>query len=302
MEKYLIINADDFGMCRAQNAAVMDLFRCGGITSATVMANCRFASEAVSFARENPQFAVGVHLTTTSEWKSWRWGPLAVDVPSLVDESGCFHRDCEAFVRAAKTDEVAAELDAQIAYLRALGLSPSHLDNHMGSLYDACNGEFFLLQVALSLAAKYRLPFRLPTKLTSAMMTNAMLNIRIPQEFAEQGLAEFAAWTAKNGVATPDYLMPGDWNGPQDDSFENYREYIFELYRRFDFGVTETYIHPAHETDEIKAITPCWHRRVWEYRLFCDPMMRQHIAALGIRLINYRDLHQMRFGGDSDAG
>ena len=39
-EKYLIVNADDFGMCHAQNLATAELFRCGTVTSATVMAPC----------------------------------------------------------------------------------------------------------------------------------------------------------------------------------------------------------------------------------------------------------------------
>jgi len=92
----------------------------------------------------------------------------------------------------------------------------------------------------------------------------------------------------------PDYLIPGDWNGPQKDSFENYREYIYELYRTFEPGVTETYIHPAMECDELKAIFGRWQQRVWEYRLFSDPKTKQHIESLGIRLINYRDLKRMR--------
>ena len=40
MDKYLIINADDFGMCRAANLAVMDLLKSGSITSSTIMAPC----------------------------------------------------------------------------------------------------------------------------------------------------------------------------------------------------------------------------------------------------------------------
>ena len=44
MERYLIINADDFGMCHAGNLAVFDLLQKGGITSATIMAPCPWAN------------------------------------------------------------------------------------------------------------------------------------------------------------------------------------------------------------------------------------------------------------------
>ena len=62
----------------------------------------------------------------------------------------------------------------------------------------------------------------------------------------------------------------------------------------FPEGVTETYIHPALECDELKGITNSWHRRVWEYKLFSDPKTKQHIDSLGIKLINYRDLAEMK--------
>jgi hypothetical protein len=74
----------------------------------------------------------------------------------------------------------------------------------------------------------------------------------------------------------------------------NIKEYIYEMYRGFPEGVTETYIHPAYETDELKGTTGCWERRVWEYKLFSDPQTKQHIDSLGIKLINYRDLAKMR--------
>ena len=67
-----------------------------------------------------------------------------------------------------------------------------------------------------------------------------------------------------------------------------------ELYRTLDHGVTETYIHPAIECDELKRITPFWQRRCFEYRLFRDPCLLQHIRALGIKLISYRDLAAMK--------
>ena len=50
MDKYLIINADDFGMCRGSNLAVMELLKAGKITSSTIMAPCAWAPEAAQFA------------------------------------------------------------------------------------------------------------------------------------------------------------------------------------------------------------------------------------------------------------
>ena len=159
MDKYLIINADDFGMCGAHNRATEELLLCGGVTSATVMATCPFARDAVSFAKKHPTLSVGVHLTTTSEWQDYKWGPINKNTPSLVDENGNFYRSSAEFANNALQKDVENELTAQIELLRSYGLSPSHLDNHMGSLYGITNGNFELLESALKIASKFNLPF-----------------------------------------------------------------------------------------------------------------------------------------------
>ena len=294
MDKYLIINADDFGMCRAHHIATVDLFAKGTVTSATVMAPCAYAREAVDFAIRNPSLSVGVHLTTTAEWKSYRWGPVSKEVGSLVDSEGFFYRNSTEFANHASPQDTETELIAQIEHLRSIGLSPSHLDNHMGSLYGVATGDFTFLKIAIDIAGRYGLPFRFPAKLSDAMFSNGTLDIKISPQTVRDLLENFTSMAKSQGVITPDYLIPGDWNGDQSKSFENYKEYIFELYRTFDNGITETYIHPAIECDEIKNITPCWERRVWEHRLFSDPKTLDFIKSLGIKLIGYRELKQIK--------
>lgn len=293
MDKYLIINADDFGMCHAHNVATFDLLQKGAITSSTIMACCPWAYEAAMFAKANPQFAIGVHLTNTSEWGAYRWPPVT-QAASLKDKDGFMPHDCNEFTQNADAADARRELIAQIERLKSWGFHPSHADNHMGSMYGIHNGRFELLQTVIETAAQYGLPFRFPMKFSAAQYANGMFGIQIPMEQIAQVMNRFTDLGQSLGVAMPDYLIPGDWNGPQSDSFENYREYIYELYRTFEPGVTDTYIHPAAECDELKAITGSWQHRVWEYRLFSDPKTRQHIDSLGIRLINYRDLKKMR--------
>ena len=78
------------------------------------------------------------------------------------------------------------------------------------------------------------------------------------------------------------------------ETYENFREYLYDLYAGIPCGVTETYLHPAYECDELKNATGVWYRRVWEHRIMSDPATKQHIEAHGIKLINYRQLAQMR--------
>lgn len=295
MDKYLIINADDFGMCRAGNLAVFDLLKSGGITSSTIMAPCGWAPEACKFAKENPQFAIGVHLTLTSEWSNYRWAPVsASNTESLRDEDGYMFKESDEVEKNVDIDEVEAEIRAQIERLKKLGLTPSHLDNHMGSLYGIETGRFELLNLVLDIAGEYGLPFRFPGTFTDDQLNNTMLDIKIDKNIIMGIFDKITAYAKSRGVITPDYLIPGEWTGPQRDSYENYREYIYELYKTFPEGVTETYIHPALECDELKGTSSVWERRVWEYKLFSDPKTKQHIESCGIKLINYRDLAEMR--------
>ena len=204
------------------------------------------------------------------------------------------HHESDQFEEAADLDEVEAEIRAQIERFKSFGIEPSHLDNHMGSLYGIETGRFELVQMTIELAGQYGLPFRFPMQFTDAQFTNDMLAIHVPKEMIEQFIGGMTQLGQSVGVAMPDFLLPSHWNGPQSESFENYREYIYEFYRTFEPGVTETYIHPALPTDDLKGSTGAWERRVWEYELFKDPKTRQHIESLGIKLINYRDLKKMR--------
>ena len=293
--KYVIINADDFGMCHSGNLAVFDLLEKGGITSSTIMAPCAWAREAAEFASKHPEYAIGVHLTTTSEWHNYRWAPVADGVPSLRDEEGFMWHESDQFEEHADLAEAQKEIVAQIEKLKKFGLVPSHLDNHMGSLYGIEKGRTELLEMTLGVCAQYRLPFRIPLKFKPEQMENETLDIHVPLELINGLFAKVNAFCEGYKVAAPDYLMPGDWAGPQKDSFENYREYIYELYRSFeDDAVTETYIHPILITEESQAITGTWQRRNWEYRLFGDSETHKFFDSIGVKKISYRDLNRMR--------
>ena len=295
MERYVIINADDFGMCHAHNGATMELLEKGCVTSATIMAPCPWAGEAARFAAARPHLGVGVHLTTTCEWQDYRWGPVTGRAaPSLMDEDGYMWRTGEEFAVHAELGELEKELTAQIERLMGMGLTPSHLDSHMGTMYGLATGRFELLYMAVELAGRYHLPFRCPRHISMAMMENRMLGIPGEREQLEALLSPVVKRAEEMGVAMADQLLPGDWNGPQKDSYENYREYIYELYRSMEPGVTETYIHPAREGEEIQGITGLWQRRVWEYRLYSDPATMRHIRGLGIVPISYRELARLR--------
>ena len=191
--------------------------------------------------------------------------------------------------------DVDAEIRAQIDRCKKLGLTnPSHLDNHMGSLYGIETGRFELLNLTLDIAGEYGLPFRFPGTFVPEMFENETLDVKIDIDTIAGIFDKVLSFAKSKGVAMPDYLIPGEWNGPQKDSYENFKEYLYDLYANIPEGVTETYLHPSIETDDLKGTSSVWERRVWEYNIMKDPKTKQHIEAHGIKLINYRDLAEMK--------
>ena len=131
----LILRLDDIGMNHSVNMAMKKMADTKMPFSASVQFACPWYQEAVVILKKNPQVSVGVHLTLTSEWKNYRWGPVTgrEAVPSLVDKDGYFHQSTRAFAKSGyKIEEVEKELSAQIERALASGLKISYIDPHMG--------------------------------------------------------------------------------------------------------------------------------------------------------------------------
>jgi len=155
-EKILLIRCDDIGMSHSVNLAVKELIDAGLIFSASIMVPCPWFEEAVNILKSNPQICTGIHLTLNSEWKNYRWGPVAgrSTVPSIVDSLGYFFPSrADFFANDPKTDEVETELRAQIDKALKSGLNISYLDYHMGTAVDKPE----LRKVLEKLTAEYNL-------------------------------------------------------------------------------------------------------------------------------------------------
>ncbi|MFF0869597.1 polysaccharide deacetylase family protein [Nonomuraea sp. NPDC003560] len=283
-DRLLIVNADDYGMSRSANLGITSLLRAGAISSATVMTPCPWAPQAVA---EAAGFDVGVHLTLTSEWEGYRWGPVTRDrpVPTLVDETGYFFHDCASFERSADPEEVRVEIVNQIRKAVALGLDPSHADNHMGSLYGLATGRHFL-DVVLPVCAEFGLPFRLPRSLEG---TGA------PEELEPVARA-LAAMADEAGVVILDRLWSLPFQQSDGEDYDSLKKDMIGLLRSLRPGVTEIYIHPFEDTDELRAIMPGAAKRGWELALFTDPDVREVLDAEDVKLIGWLDLRAAQRG------
>ena len=129
--KLLILHADDLGAAHSIDAASFEALDKGLITSASIMVPCPWLPEIAAYARSHPEADLGLHLTLTSEWSSYRWGPvLSRDrVSSLLDRNSYFYLTESEAASHANASEVEAEIRAQIDRARAFGIKPTHLDS-----------------------------------------------------------------------------------------------------------------------------------------------------------------------------
>jgi chitin disaccharide deacetylase len=136
--RLLILHADDFGMNHSVNRATSEAVEHHWITSASILVPCPWFLEAANFAKAHPDADLGIHQALTSEWTTFRWGPVTSkdQVPSLLDSQGYLPLDTPAVAENAKSGEVEKELHAQIDRARSFGIHPTHLDTHMTALFE----------------------------------------------------------------------------------------------------------------------------------------------------------------------
>src|SRR4051794_29350693 len=114
--RLLIIHADDLGFAHSADAASFDALNAGAITSASIMMPTPWVTEVAAYAKAHPEADLGLHLTLTSEWATYRWDGLAPTdkVPSLYDPDGTLPNDESVVAKRAKPEEVERELRAQV--------------------------------------------------------------------------------------------------------------------------------------------------------------------------------------------
>ena len=131
--RLVIFHVDDVGMCHGSNRAYLELHEAGIVKTGSLMAPCPWSHEMISICQQRPDLDLGVHLTLTSEWANYRWGPLSTrDWESgLVDETGCFWPLTEIVAANLNVPAAVAEMRAQVAMVDAAGIEFTHIDAHM---------------------------------------------------------------------------------------------------------------------------------------------------------------------------
>lgn len=269
--KLLIIHADDLAVAHSEDAASFDALDKGAATSASIMVPCPWLTEVADYAKAHPDADLGLHLTLTSEWQTYRWGPVASrdKVTSLLDPSGNLWPETEPGKRNIKADDAEREIRAQIEHALAMGIHPTHVDSHMGMLFERPD----LFAVYLKVAREYKLPFlafldsNTPKELSSLLSPNDVLI---------------------NGVVMAYPAIPTT----------QWKDFYLNAIKNLKPGVTEIIVHLGHDDAELQAVTvghpdygSAWRQR--DYEVMTSPEFKHALDANHVVLVRWKDLKKL---------
>lgn len=269
--KLLIIHADDLAVAHSQDAASFSALDQHAVTSASIMVPCPWLTEVADYAKAHPDADLGLHLTLTAEWKTYRWGPVASKntVPSLLDPSGYLWPEVEPAVHNLKSDEVEREIRAQVDRAIAMGIHPTHLDSHMGTLFARPD----LFAVYIKIAHEYKLPF-LAVRTPDA--PKELLSMLTDKDFLLDSLV----------IADPS-VNPANWKTFYTNAIKNLKP-----------GLTEIIVHLGHDDAEMQAVMvdhpdygAAWRQR--DFDAVTSPEFKKSLEDNHVVLIHWSDLKKV---------
>jgi predicted glycoside hydrolase/deacetylase ChbG (UPF0249 family) len=265
--RLLILHADDFGMNHSVNRATSEALENHWITSASLLVPCPWFLEAAAFAKAHPGADLGIHQALTSEWSTFRWGPVTSkdQVPTLLDADGYLPLDTPEVAKNAKAAEVETELRAQIERARKFGVHITHLDTHMTALF----GSSDLYRVYLRMGHAYDLPI-----LEEWEGTHGPLGIMPP---AEEVLVQKV-------IAIDPGIDAKDWTAWYEKQLAAVGP-----------GVYQVILHLAYDDDEMRGTTfdhPDWGSawRQHDLDMVKSPDFQKFLKDQGFILVGWKDL------------
>jgi predicted glycoside hydrolase/deacetylase ChbG (UPF0249 family) len=293
-KKVIILHVDDVGMSYESNAGMMNALDKGIANSASVMMPCGWVPQFFDYLKKKPDTDAGIHLALTSEWDNYRWGPLVgcKNAPGLCDSQGALWHSVAQVVEHASADEVEAEIRAQLARYRAFGMEPTHLDSHMGTLFDPK----FIMRYA-KVGMDQHIPILFPGghatlifKASSVPAPMRQLAHQVGQQLWESGLPVF------DDIDGTSY----GWNLPvgtpvTDANLQQYktRKYI-ELLNSAKPGLTYIIMHCTASTPTFDQISTSGQSRKGDMLAMMDPSLKAFIEKEGIIVTNWKELLERR--------
>lgn len=278
-DRVVILHTDDIGMCEASVSAFAALHESGLRVTGSTMVPCAWFPHLAAYCRAHPEADMGVHITLTCEWATYRWGALSSCDPAdgLLDAEGYMPRGNAEVHAQANPAAVAREMQAQVERALAAGIRITHIDTHMGTVMHPK-----LIGAYMELGERYGVPVMLPRP------SEALRRAHMPDAAHAQLLARLASEYEERGLPLMDHIagMPLDVEGEHADHAAVARRALTALQP----GLTYFILHPAADTPELRAICRDWRARVANLNAFLHEDLRDVLRAAGAHDIGCRDL------------
>ena len=293
--RVLILHVDDAGMSFDSNDGAEMALTQGASTSVSVMMTCPWVPGFIAFLKKHPDIDAGIHLTLTSEWKAYRWGPISggTKTPGLIDSCGYLWPTVVEVVKHASADEIEMEMKAQLEKARSMGFIPTHLDTHMGTVF--ASPEFITRYIGLGL--KYNIPVMLPGGNDEMIKSEAMLP---DATVVELRLLGRQLWYAGLPVLDDLHNYSYDWIIPADIASDDKKlndfktkKYI-EAIRSLKPGLTMMIMHCTNTSPEFKYISNSGPTRKGDLLAMMNPKFKEALAREGIILTTWREIKRRR--------
>jgi chitin disaccharide deacetylase len=259
----LVITADDLGRDARTTGTILDLAVRGNVT-ATTLIPVTDAADVAAHAAAELGLVPRLHATLTSESDLPPWRSLS---GRATFPHGRLPSDHDDLARTATDGDVAAELAAQLGWMRARGVPPGGVDSHAGALY-GLNGRAWLLPTLRWCAAE-GLALRLPRDLVPYPGT-------VGEELA-RAHRDAVALADALGVALPSAMITNDRGASELGSYAVLRAQMIALLDELPEGTSELVLHPADGLDGEVGVV-----RSWEARLLRDPAWQDALDAARI--------------------
>jgi chitin disaccharide deacetylase len=293
--KVLILHVDDAGMSFSSNKGAEEALTRGASTSVSVMMPCPWVPGFVLFLKSHPEIDAGLHLTLTSEWNEYRWGPLTgkKNAPGLVDSMGYLWPSVQEVVKHASADEMETEMTAQLEKARSMGFEPTHLDTHMGTVYGTAD---FLMRY-IKIGIKSHIPVMLPGGADVLIQAQTHLSDAFIVQMRALGKQ---LWDAGLPVLDDLHNTSYDWVIPADivtddnklDAFKT-AKYI-EALKSLQPGLTMMIMHCTDPEPEFKYISNTGPTRKGDLLAMMNPAFKKALKDQGIILTTWREVKQRR--------
>lgn len=293
--KVVIIHVDDAGMSWPSNQGAEQAIDSGVATSTSLMMPCPWIPDMIHILRTHPQIDAGLHLTLTSEWSGYRWGPLAGQtvVPGLTDSQDCMWPSVAEVVAHASGQEVAREIQAQYQRAIEMGFHPTHLDSHMGTLFARPD----YLKAYMELGIRHQVPVMLPGGGDALIAEQDHLS---PAQVDMLRQAGQMLWNAGLPVLDDLHNFSYDWKLPNGvaPTLANLRTYKTRFYEAaidsLKPGLTMIITHCTRPASTFPKITDSWPTRYGDFLTMTNPAFKAYLKRHGVILTTWRELMQRR--------